>query len=511
MSSITAGKYSSAEQLYQGASDNTDPHLCSNNVSEDHREIGTVSKIQTRLLRFGTHLNKLRLEMVAFLFTFSYVLTKISSTSMIIDKVCLVHLKHPSYICDDLENHTDIKTSVEKLATNYQLGHTLIQTAPAAVLACFIGPWSDDYGRKFPVILALIGMIFDSMGSTVCAYFLESRVEYYFIPALFTGILGGPVSILAVVYSYASDSTPFERRTMKYAFLEMASGFAVPVGALAGGWIYNFFGYPAVFFLSTGGIFLSLIWVVYLLKETRGLDNDDPWSVKLKNLFSCDTFMESFIATAKERPHQGRKQVILLIISMCFLVITINSTSDINYLYVHHQFGWSNTKYSTITSIYAVFAIFLLIIVVPLLKYFKINDPYLGLLGSISLFGKNLGVGLAMKQSIYHIASLFGLLGGCSTLAARSRISKVVSKEDLGKVFSFVATAESLLPILTSILMSQLFTVSLQTFPGLPYIVLAGFILLPIGVYSWMTCLPKMNYEDISHTTQKIEDIHPRI
>lgn len=326
MSPVTPKNFSSGEQLYQGAHCNTiDSHSVGNNESENSDKTKRmVSRIQGRMLQCGTHLSKLKLEIVAFLFVFSYVMTRISSTTMILDKVCLVHYGYPSFICENLENHTKVKNSVERLATNYQLGHTLIQTAPASVLACFIGPWSDHHGRKFPVILALIGMILDSVGSTVCAYFLETRVEYYFIPALFTGILGGPVSILAVVYSYASDTTPFAKRTMKYAFLEIAAGVAMPVGAMAGGWIYKFLGYPAVFFFSTGGLLLSLIWVVFVLKETTGLDNDDTWSVKLKKLFSCKTFWESFTAAAKERPHQGRKQVILLILSMCFLVITIN-------------------------------------------------------------------------------------------------------------------------------------------------------------------------------------------
>lgn len=313
-------------QLYQGApSEVVDSHAVGNTDPENSGKTKRiVSRIQGRMLQCGTKLSKLKLEIVAFLFTFSFVMTKISSTTMILDKVCLVHYGYPSFVCENLENYTKIKNSVERLATNYQLGHTLIQTAPAAVLACFVGPWSDHHGRKFPVIVAISGMILDSIGSTVCAYFLETRVEYYFIPALFTGILGGPVSILAVVYSYASDTTPFAKRTMKYAFLEIASGFAMPVGAMAGGWIYKFLGYPAVFFFATGGLLLSLIWVMFVLKETTGLDNDDPWSVKLKKLFSCKTFWESFTAVAKARPHQGRKQVILLIISMCFLVITIN-------------------------------------------------------------------------------------------------------------------------------------------------------------------------------------------
>ncbi|GFY58803.1 proton-coupled folate transporter [Trichonephila inaurata madagascariensis] len=139
---------------------------------------------------------------------FSYVMTRISSTSMILDKVCLVHFKYSPEICSNLENHTDIKISVERLSTNYQLGHTLIQTVPAVLLACFVGPWSDHYGRKFPAMIAILGMTAGTLGSAVCAYYMDTRVEYYFIPAIFTGAFGGVVCLLAFFYSYASDVTP---------------------------------------------------------------------------------------------------------------------------------------------------------------------------------------------------------------------------------------------------------------------------------------------------------------
>ncbi|GFY58801.1 proton-coupled folate transporter [Trichonephila inaurata madagascariensis] len=512
MPSTVSEFVTSSNYLYQGDTNDppVPPHFKSK-VPEEDSEIPPTQKLKSKLLCFGRIFEKLKLEIVAFLFTFSCVLTRISSTSMILNKVCLAHFNYPPEICANLENHTEIKISVERLSTNYQLGHTLIQTVPAALLSCFVGPWSDHYGRKLPVIVAILGMSVDTLGSAICAHYLDSRVEYYFIPAIFTGAFGGVVSLLAVVYSYASDLTPLRERTMKYAFIEMAAGFAQPLGVASGGWIYNFFGYPSVFLLSTCGLVASFIWVIFLLPETRGQNNKDSFGTKIRKLFTCKTFRESFIATAKQRPHQGRKQIVLLIISMCFLVIATNSTSDINYLYVHHQFNWGTTEYSTITAIYSVFAVFLLIIVVPLFKYFKSGDPTLGLVGTTSIILKFLGIGLAWKTVIFHIANLLGLLSACASLAARSRISKVVSSDDLGKVFSFVATAESLLPVLTTILISQIFNVFLNIYPGMQYIVLAICLILPFSVFTWMTCLPAMTSTEGNLNDERDRDSYTSI
>ncbi|GBM78477.1 hypothetical protein AVEN_247733-1 [Araneus ventricosus] len=144
-------------------------------------------------------------------------------------------------------------------------------------------------------------------------------------------------------------------------------------------------------------------------------------------------------------------------------------------------------------AIYSAIGVALLVIVVPAFKYFKAGDPTLGLVGTISILLKYIGIGLAWKPAVYHLASILGCLGGCASLAGRSRISKVVSNEDIGKVFSFVATAESLLPVLTTVLISQVFTAFLEIYPAMPYIILALCLILPLGVFAWITRLPNIS------------------
>ncbi|GBM78476.1 hypothetical protein AVEN_247732-1 [Araneus ventricosus] len=436
-----------------------------------------------------------KIEILAFLILFSITLIQITSTSMILDKVCLVHYNYSLATCSNLDNYTEIKSAVEKMATNYQLGYSFILTVPSALLSCFFGPWSDLYGRKIPMLIAIFGVSAGTLGSAICAYFMYSRVEYFYISALFSSCFGGYITILTIIYSYASDLTVEGQRTMKYAFLEMAAGLGQPSGIAAGGWILKILGYSPVFLLSAGGFIISFFWVAFFLPETRGQGNED--TSKFKKLFTSKALKESFDATAKKRPNKGRKQILLLIISMCFAVTAVYCSGNINYLFVHHQYNWGDTEYSTITAIYSLISVIVLAAVIMISKYLKLGDPLLGLIGTTSMILKYICFGLAWNPILFHIGSILGCLGGCAVLAARSRISKVVSNNDLGKVFSFMASAETLFPVLMIVLISEIFNAFLDIYAAMPYIILVICLLLPFSVFIWLL---RMSIKDSTYS-----------
>ncbi|GFR16085.1 uncharacterized protein TNCT_528551 [Trichonephila clavata] len=213
--------------------------------------------------------------------------------------------------------------------------------------------------------------------------------------------------------------------------------------------------------------------------------------------------MESFRATIKERPNKGRAQILLLILAMSLAVLSYASTGSINFLYCYHMYNWGNTKFSTISSIFSVIGTIAMLISVSLFKRFNRGDPTLGLVGNTSLLVKNFALGLATKPEIYFAASLLGLLGGLATLAGRSRISKVTSNDDIGKVFAFLTTAESILPILSTAVASQVFNASLNFFPGLVYVGLGCLLIVPLVIYIWLSRLPVINYEEMHNEIQE--------
>lgn len=286
------------------------------NINPVHEYLGMkVVWVRSKLMQVSA-------ELIMFIYMFSYILRSNTSTVMIMDKVCRVHLGYSEYTCQNLAKYPLVNNEVEKMTNNYHLGHSLLQMAPSSILALFIGSWSDKYGRRPPVILALTGIIIDGLGTIACAYFFNSRVEFYFIPAIFTGFSGGFIGVLMVLYSYASDITSAEKRTMKYAFMEVAFGISMPLGQLAGGWIFEFASYTSVFTLSVCGHILGLLCVIFLLEETTGLNNKDSLWEKFKNFWTLDSVVDSFRATIKKRPNQGRKQIWLLILSMSIAVFS---------------------------------------------------------------------------------------------------------------------------------------------------------------------------------------------
>ncbi|GFU31644.1 MFS domain-containing protein [Nephila pilipes] len=458
-----------------------------------------------------SEIKQLRIEVVMFLFMFSYVVRSVSSTSMIMDKVCLVHLGESEEICGNLSNHLNIKHKVEKLANNYHVAHSMIQMVPSSILSCFIGAWSDRYGRKPPIIAALLGVIADGLGSTICAAIFYSRAEYYLIPAIFTGFSGGFIGALTSIYSYASDITNYKQRTMKYAIVEVFFGLAMPIGQLTGGWVFKYGKYLPVFLISTFGHVLCLAWVLFLIKETKGLDNQDPWQVKLRNFWSTKPVIESFKATIKQRPHRGREQILSLILGMGILVLAYASTAGITFLYAHEMYNWDNTKYSTVSATFAVIGSFTFFIAVSIFKRIGLGDPTLGILGCSSMLLKYISLGLATKMWVYFLAHLLGLLGGLGTLAARSRISKVTSKNDIGKVFAFLTTAESFLPIIASAIVSQVFNATLDVYPGIVFLIIGSLCSISLGVFIWLSRLPIVDYEEMHNNSQAKEDIEQSV
>ncbi|KFM81022.1 Proton-coupled folate transporter, partial [Stegodyphus mimosarum] len=453
------------------------------NVNGQQTDVKRFNVYATIAKNILSEIKQLKIEVIMFLYMFSYIMRSVSSVTLMMEKVCSVHLGYSKKVCSNLSYYEEINVEVERMTNNYHLAHSLIQMLPSAILSCFIGTWSDKYGRKLPILAALLGIILDGLGATICAWFLYSRIEYYLISAIFTGFSGGFISVLTVLYSYASDITTFRKRTMKYALLEVAFGYSLPLGQLAGGLLFRSHGYVIVFMTSTAGHILGLAWVLFVLQETRGLDNNDNWRTKLRQLWSTEAVIASMKATIKKRPNRGREQLLLLILAMSTVVLNLAGSSGIAYMYAHHMYNWDNTTFSTVSSVFSVIGTTSMLIAVPIFKWLKLNDPALGIVGSASILLKGVGTGLATQKWIYYLASLLGLLSGLSTLAGRSRISKVVSKDDLGKVFSFLTSAEAVLPVLATSVISQSFNASLTFYPGLVYLVMGSLCLVPLIIF----------------------------
>ena len=119
------------------------------------------------------------------------------------------------------------------------------------------------------------------------------------------------------------------------------------------------------------------------------------------------------------------------------------------------------------------------LIVAPLLSfYLKVHDSVIGLLATCSKIVSLLIISVAWNGWILFAGSCAGFLSAFSAIVIRSMLSKCVTKAELGKIYSLLASLEGAVPLFASPLFTFVYTNTLKSWPGAVFIVQAGIFLL---------------------------------
>ena len=118
-------------------------------------------------------------------------------------------------------------------------------------------------------------------------------------------------------------------------------------------------------------------------------------------------------------------------------------------------------------------------LVMPLLSfYWKVHDAAVGLLATCSKIVSLVIISIAWNGWVLFVGSCAGFLSGFSAIVIRSMLSKCVSKAELGKIFSLLASLEGAVPLFASPLFTFVYTQTIESWTGAVFIVQAGIFLL---------------------------------
>ena len=121
-------------------------------------------------------------------------------------------------------------------------------------------------------------------------------------------------------------------------------------------------------------------------------------------------------------------------------------------------------------------------IVMPFLSfYLKMHDAAVGILASCSKIVSLLITSVAWNGEVTHITthywyknvgwvlfagSVSGFISAFSSIVIRSMLSKCVTKAELGKIFSLLASLEAAVPLFAAPLFTYVYTHTLETWTG---------------------------------------------
>jgi len=423
------------------------------------------------------------LEPAIFMCTLGYGLQSIISQNLMIAKVCLINLNITKEICDNLTHNKDEEKEVQVITAELNMYLQILTAIPAIIVSLFLGPWSDQNGRKPLMICAMLGTIINQVIYIFNTYLTFLPGEYILLTGI-GSVFGGFTSFLVGMYGYISDVTGF------------------PVGTIISGPIFAYGGYYAVFGLAGIFTFLGMIYIIFLIKDTRGpfSNNSETQTMNYLSVFSIFNVLEVFKTCFKRRYGYTRAIILLLILTMLFNLAGFEAGSLV-YLFARLKLDWTEQDYTKWSAAGLVLCSISTVGVMALLSFkWKIHDALIGIFGGISGALGRIVIAFATKSWMMYLGTVVGMISSMPAMTIRSYLSKVTPKENLGSIFSLLASLEAAIPIVISPLMTYVYKHTINVFPGAIMIVQAGIYILSISTLSIVYILSKKTF-DIEETT----------
>ncbi|XP_037287629.2 putative peptidoglycan muropeptide transporter SLC46 isoform X1 [Rhipicephalus microplus] len=442
-----------------------------------------------------------RLEIYLALYLVARRMSATVIQDLLLQKSCLYKLAQNASVCSHLDDFVDVKDEAEQYASTTSMMRAVVLLAPSAVMAIFVGPWCDKYGYRTPLVSAMLGFMTSTLIDIFTVYHMATPLYVNILSMVPDGLCGGPISIFTAICSTATLSTREDRRRIKFFAISIAMSLAGPLGSYVGGQVYGRYGWTPVLFASLTLELLALVWTFAAIKSLAKPEHaKDGLSLRLKNFVQLKNLIESFKNAMKVRPNKGRLQLWCLLGATCCVIFDL-SASGIAYYYVRKMYSWTVAYYSTVQYVSTVVGVALNVPIVFLfVKVLKISDPAMAVVGSCFAAAQMLILGLAFEEWLYYLQCLVGLPTFLGQVGMRTHLSKLVAPDEVGKVFSLLASFESVVPIIGEVLLTTIFNQSIGFLPGMPYLVAAAVTCIAVGLTSYVTRVHRhsIRYEEMS-------------
>jgi len=117
---------------------------------------------------------------------------------------------------------------------------------------------------------------------------------------------------------------------------------------------------------------------------------------------------------------------------------------------------------------------------VILVHRLKLPDLGLAIIGLLSSITSSILTGFVISPLMMYLICIPVAFGGGTSLAVRSQVSKLVPREEQGKVFSLLGTVETIIPLIASVLYTEVYNATVNTVSGTVFFMSAGILLIPL-------------------------------
>ncbi|XP_060790191.1 lysosomal proton-coupled steroid conjugate and bile acid symporter SLC46A3 isoform X2 [Neoarius graeffei] len=431
-------------------------------------------------------LEKLRktvtVEPAIFFYMTSTFIMQPAYQQLVMDKVCQELYKNIS-ICRDSEHRKN--EEVEARSSYILLIFTAMTSLVSIPPAMMLGSWSDHAGRRSVMVLPSILSLLS--GGVLLAMVLVQSMSVYWclLAAAFIGLTGGHVSIFLSSFSFLADITrdSSSSRTLRMAIAESMIFVGGVVGFLLGGYLEQEVGLVAAFGAYIACHVLAIFYILLWLQDPRPINSTlSILSTENEEQKSGGFILKyarlSFRAVFKRRPGQDRLKLHLLI--LCTFINNLIAIGDISILLLYLMYEpreFTTVMFGVFNATRMFLLGFGLLGLFPLLMR-CLKEMTLAKLSIVFKTASYVLLAFSTNTWMVYLVAVLGMPGGITQAVIRSLSSAIVGPDEQGAMFSFSASVEATCILISATIFNGLYPLTLPTFPGMPFIIMASFCII---------------------------------
>ncbi|KAJ8925713.1 hypothetical protein NQ315_009560 [Exocentrus adspersus] len=436
------------------------------------------------------------------LYQMAQFLSKPALDNLEFEKSCRVNLNYSDLICRTIlsgrhENFSSQNDEIQILISNMHSWQQPVQSFMPLLLVLFLGSYSDRHRWRKPfLLLPVLGELFGGLGCILSVVYMKlwpleaQGISQKIIPSLF----GGQTMLVMATTSYIADVSSVEMRTLRLGIVQIVLSVCNPTVSMFSGILFKEIGYIGILAISVTLNFTAFIYGLCWIKEFSTKEERSAKSF-LADIFDPSHAIDTFKLLFKKTPGNNRTHIILLITVIFIYRGTFDGETSVLYLYTQNVFNWTPVEYSYFVTVNGLVHLMGNAVGVPVFtKILNLSDLMI--------------IFITVINKIITNEFFLSLLTRVFKVAKKSIITKVVSKDDIGKAQSLLGICETLAPAASVPIYNQLVYINtLAVYPAAFFFFSIIFYTICSCLILWMYCKEYKKLAQSNVTVKNSEDI----
>ncbi|UJR13101.1 hypothetical protein I4U23_000125 [Adineta vaga] len=368
----------------------------------------------------------------------------------------------------------------------------LWSSIPMIIMTCLLGLYVTKLGRRFVLILPMIGLSIQLFIWLLIIYF-QLKTYWWYIAAFILGLTGADGTLHLILNLSITDCTKENNRSTCFVFFEAMTTALTAIGNFIIGYYITWRGFTDLLFFSIILQLLSIFIVIFFFKYSSHhpiLDRTNSTllssielynDIKIKDSCCCCCSKMKLKNCFYGRSKKKSINLLLTIFSYVFYSLAYTAIWSILLWYLFDiPFNWSSTQIGNYNALISISSAILSVLGMKLLTHFGANDAIICVFSHICFFGLAIGFAFARQNWQLYITLLIVPFVDYQSSLTWSMMSKWLKPNEYSTAFTLIAVIYTTCSILGSAFFNWIYELTVIDLPYFTFLLAAGLSLIPL-------------------------------